>query len=342
MEKATADQLEVFEAALEGAGCTFKISGKGNLNVIGGDRRAVAEAATELGFFVVHVQAAGGNGSVVGYDAKGYDAGGFNREGYDAKGFDALGLNRGGLTASAARAAKKAAAPALTSAPEVLRETAGVTITKEGRRLYFATPYGHPLADMVKAAGGTWEAASKRWWIGATGNLSLVEALDTLIEQEHARAAQDAARKAAGEEVAAQDLAGRTWVAIPFEAAEVRAFAKANGAKWNPQTKRWGLAAETVEAVTAKLAEWKTARRAAAPLDLYAFNATRALTQLEWREGETIWSHDHDAYVTLVTVKRRWVSGEEDDGGEDEAGVRFTAIGRLATADEITALRARS
>lgn len=166
MDKASAEQLELFEAALAGTGCTFKISGKGNLNVIGGDRRTVAAAATELGFFIVHVPAAGEAGSVVGYDARGLDAGGCGN-GFDAKGFNGLGLNADGLTPSAARAAKKAAPRVLASAPEVLREKAGVTITKEGRRLYFATPYGHPLATIVKDAGATWEAAAKRWWMAA-------------------------------------------------------------------------------------------------------------------------------------------------------------------------------
>jgi 3D (Asp-Asp-Asp) domain-containing protein len=311
------------------------------LNVIGGDRRLVAEAATEIDFFVIHVPAAGSNGSVVGYDAKGLDAEGFDRDRYDAKGFNGLGLNKDGLTASAARAAKKAAPRVLASAPEVLRETSGVTITKEGRRLYFATPYGHRLATVVKDAGATWEAASKRWWIAAAGNMTLVEAFDALLEQERAQAVQVAERKAAQEDAAAKDLASRTWIAIPFEAAEVREFAKSNGAKWNPQTKSWGLAAEAVEAVKASLSEWKTAQLAAAPLDLYAFSYKRALTEFEWKEGETIWSHDHDAFVTLVTVKRRWRSGEEDDGSEDEAGFSYTATGRLATTEEITALRAQ-
>lgn len=337
MDKATADQQNLFEVALEGAGCTFKISGKGNLNVIGGADQAVSDAATKLGYFVVHLAEAGSNGTIVGYDAKGLDFKGFNLDGYDAKGFDGLGLNRDGLTASAARAAKKATPRVLTSAPEVLRETAGVTITKEDRRLYFATPYGHQLATILKDAGGTWEAASKRWWVAAAGNMNLVEVFDTLIEQEHASAVQDAERKAAAQAAAVKDLADRTWISIPFEATEVREFAKTNGAKWNPQTKCWGLAAASVEAVTANLNEWKTAQSAAAPISLYTFSQESSW----WKEGQTIWAADHEAFVILVTVKRRRRSGEEDDGGEDESGYSYTATARPATTEETTAFRAQ-
>lgn len=155
------------------------------------------------------------------------------------------------------------------------------------------------------------------------------------------RAVQAAERKAAQEAAVAQDLASRVWISIPFEAAEVREFAKANGAKWNPQTKCWGLATESVEAVKAKRDEWQTAQRAGAPLNLYAFCYKGALVEFEWTAGDTIWSADHDAYVVLVTVKRQWRTGEEDDGAEDEPGIRFAATGRLATPEEIAAHQAQ-
>lgn len=351
MDKATAEQQSLFEAALGGSGCTFKISGKGNLNVIGGDRDAVTEAATEARHFVVHLPSADCNGSIVGYDAKGFDFTGFDRDGYDAKGFNGMGRNKDGLTVAAVRAAKKATPPVLTSAPEVLRETANAKITKEGRRLYFALPYGHRMASVVKENGGTWEAATKRWWIGAAGNLNLVEVFDQLVEQELIHAVQNAEHKAAQEQAAAEALAALVWIRIPFEATDVRKKAKAKGATWDPLTKRWSLAPEAAEAVKASLTKWqatqeaaKAAERAAAPINLYTFiyrGSHAWQTHVGWEAGQTTWSESEDAFVTLVTVKRTWRSGEEDDGGEDEAGYSYTATGRLATEEEVNALRAQ-
>lgn len=347
MDKATAEQQGLFEAALKGANCTFKISGKGNLNVIGGDREAVAAAATDAGYFLVHLPTADSNGSVVGYDAKGRDFLGFDRDGFDSKGFDRNGLNRDGLTPSAARAAKKATPPVLSTAPELLRKEDGITITKEGRRFYFATPYGHQLASIVKDAGGSWESASKRWWIKAAGNEDLLTSFDQMLEQTRAHAAQDAERKAAQAEAAAKALIALTWISIPYEATDVRAKAKAQGAKWDPKTKRWGLLPESVASVNAALEEYRTAQegakaaeRAAAPISLYKFVYQGALVETQWEAGQTIWAADHNAFVTLVTVKRTWVSGRIDNGGEDEPGYRYEARGRLATQDEIDALKA--
>lgn len=350
MDKATAEQQNLFEAALVEAGCTFKISGKGNLNVIGGDRDAVADAATRIGAFVIHFESAESNGKIVGYDAKGFDFTGLDREGYDAKGFNYGGVNRDGQTAAAARAAKKATPPVLTSAPVLLRETAGATISKEGRRLYFAIPFGHQMAVAVKEAGGTWEAASKRWWIGAPGNMELVDVFDEMVEKDLVYAAQGAERKAAAESAAAAEQASLVWISIPFEAADVRKMAKLRfRGKYDPVSKRWGLLPDYALDVNTSLEKWraaqdaeKAAQRTDAPIPLYMFNPVRALVeQAAWTVGQTIWSETEEAFVTLVTVKRTRRSGVEDDGGEDEAGHSYTATGRVATPEEITAFKAQ-
>ncbi|MCO4263733.1 hypothetical protein NG697_12505 [Pseudarthrobacter sp. MDT3-26] len=348
MKKATAEQQILFEAALKGVDCIFKVSSMGNLNIIGGDRATVTEAATENGFFVAHAPEGGFNGSVVGYDDRGFDHTGYDSDGYDARGFNGLGLNKDGLTRSAARAAKKAAPRVLASAVEILRETADIRITKEDRRLYFATSYGHQMAAIVKDAGGTWEPASKRWRIGAAGNMELVEVFDELTAQERVYASQDAEREIAAEAAKTAELASLVWVSIPFEATSVRKAAKRLQGKYDPLTKRWRLLPDFAVDVNSALGKWRTAQAAKAgektapPISLYTFNPDDALVeQAAWTVGQTIWAESEDAFVTLVTVKRAWRSGEADDGGADEAGCSYTATGRLATHEEITALKAQ-
>lgn len=235
------------------------------------------------------------------------------------------------------------------TATEVLRDTSGVTITKEGRRLYFVIPFGHLMTRFVKDAGGTWESPTKRWWIDAAENMRLVKDFDELVAQERVYAAQDAEREVAAVAAKSAELASLVWISIPFEATSVRKTAKRLQGKYDRLTRRWGLLPDFAVDVNSALGKWRTAQdavkaaeRIAAPINLYTFAPGRALVERAvWTVGRTLWAESEDAFVTLVTVKRTWRSGEEDDSGADEAGYGYTATGRLATPGEITALKAQ-
>jgi len=44
---------------------------------------------------------------------------------------------------------------------------ANPTMTKEGRRIYVTTVYGHPIIAKLKELGAKWEPETKRWWVGS-------------------------------------------------------------------------------------------------------------------------------------------------------------------------------
>lgn len=324
MDKATEAHCEAFEAILGTDEYTFKVSGSGRLNITGGDRSAVEAAATRVGAFIVH------DGKVLGRDAKGYDSTGYDAEGYDRKGRNVLGEKR----------------PAKTPATlEVLRDDAGVRIEKAGRRLQITLPYGHPAKGQIKALGAHWDAAGKFWWIGSAKQADIIEAIEAGTT---AQAQQEEERRLAAErkqmEAAAaaserrQAEASRVNLAIPYAAAEVREFAKTNGARWRPEGKFWSLPVETADAIKAKLREWE----ALSPVRLHKFSQNSAV----WAAGQVIWATetiaagvpDGGAYVVVTSTERSWNRGG-DGVGYPEDGYVHTGRGRLATDEEAARVR---
>lgn len=53
------------------------------------------------------------------------------------------------------------------------------TMTKEARRVYITTVYGHPIIAKLKDLGAKWEPESKRWWLGSAKE----EAVTKLVEE---------------------------------------------------------------------------------------------------------------------------------------------------------------
>lgn len=53
------------------------------------------------------------------------------------------------------------------------------TMTKEARRVYVSTVYGHPIIAKLKDLGAKWEPETKRWWVGS----GKIEAVTKLVEE---------------------------------------------------------------------------------------------------------------------------------------------------------------
>ena len=42
-----------------------------------------------------------------------------------------------------------------------------VEMSREGRRFYLRTPYGHAVVPLLRSLGAKWDPESKRWWVGS-------------------------------------------------------------------------------------------------------------------------------------------------------------------------------
>lgn len=154
---------------------------------------------------------------------------------------------------------------------------------KIGRRIYVRCGYKSQLNGQMRELGAKWDGQWRGLWTG-TGKADQVIPL--------VRAAVETAK-----ESESIKESGR-WVAIPYDAADIRARAKELGARWDRERKQWAMPtdealAEISGAVEAREAEVKAAKAKA--------NEQRRREQAESRQ---------ERIDRIITRSGRTVTGE--------------------------------
>ncbi|WP_433513902.1 hypothetical protein ACQP2T_61860 [Nonomuraea sp. CA-143628] len=109
-----------------------------------------------------------------------------------------------------------------------------------GRRIYVRCGYNSQLNKQLLQLGSTWDGDVRARWVGSTKKTAVVELVRAHLE-----------RIAAIERVKAE---GR-WVAIPYEATDIRARAAALDGVWDDGRKQWAMRAEEHQAEIIELVQ---------------------------------------------------------------------------------------
>ena len=119
---------------------------------------------------------------------------------------------------------------------------------KIGRRIYIRCGYASSLNAQLREVGAKWDRDVRALWVG-TGKAANV--LPLIRAQDERVAAITAIKEAS------------RWVAIPYDATEIRDAAKASGAIWDTTSKRWSMPTdESYTSITTWVQQWTEARDA--------------------------------------------------------------------------------
>lgn len=138
---------------------------------------------------------------------------------------------------------------------------------RAGRLYVTGTRYGDPNLSKLKSIGAHWDASEKAWWIGKAKRSDL----ETLVEKVNGK------KQSFADEAGRRKSAGLA-AAIPYDAADVRAWAKSEGAVWDGINKQWLFPdQETLTVARGKIDDWHRERN----------DARRKDEMAQWKkEGE--------------------------------------------------------
>ena len=117
---------------------------------------------------------------------------------------------------------------------------AGISVEREGARIWITLPLGSPAKAGVKRIGAHWHPESKRWWIGATKG----DALDAALAKALPRAI--AAHKRADDLAASvtrrtrdEIAANATTLYVPRTDRPTQDVIRALGGFWDADNRAW-------------------------------------------------------------------------------------------------------
>lgn len=139
------------------------------------------------------------------------------------------------------------------------------------RRLYVRCGYQSQLNSELRELGAKWDGDVRALWVGSGKRDQVVAAVQRTLT----RVAEVDAVKAAGR-----------WVAIPFDAADIRARAKEHGAIWDGDRKQWAMPSDdSYQEVSRLVGEYRTAQDAERAAAREAGKRSRAAYEAEVQQA---------------------------------------------------------